>query len=313
MQCEFVQVTTRDGLDLQGLVFVPKGDPSTLRRSADRSGQTPTPVGVWIHGLGSNFHRGYKRMTTLARIFNENGIAFATFDTRGRDWVAHAVKPDKRKKKGYRRITIGAGYEKFIESQYDLDAIVDYLRELFPDVILLGHSTGANKAVYYLSKPGTQKKVKGVVLVSPVSDVPMLKKELGEHYNEALEVAQRMIREDRGWEIVPRELSRTIYTAQRLLSLATQESSEQMFPHKQFHGPLRLFSRIKIPTLIIFGSLDDYLLTDKVTTQELLRVFTRYHKSKSFKTIVIPESDHSFIDKEEELAKFITNWMKENI
>lgn len=311
MHCDFVQVTAKDGVNLEGLVFSPStpSRTSTELGRMSRSGQTA--VAVWIHGLGSNFHRNYKRTTTLARVFNEAGIAFVSFDTRGHDWIAHAVKTDRRKAKGYRGITIGSSYEKFTDSAYDLDAIVDYLLSQFKNVILLGHSTGANKAVYYLSRKGTQKKVRAVALVSPVSDPPMERKMLGSRYEETVKMAKKMVSEKRSWDVLPQSLSRSIYPAQRFLSLACKESIEQMFPNKEFRGPLRLFSRIKVPSLILFGELDDYLKIDKIKVREVFDVFSHYSKSKSFKTISIPEADHGFSDKEEELANTLVSWIKE--
>lgn len=304
---DFVQVATRDGVNLEGLVFCPK-DNQPLADAL--RGSTPKAVGVWIHGLGSNFHRGYKRTTILARIFNEAGIGFAAFDTRGHDWIAHGARNDKRKAKGYRGITIGSAFEKFTDSALDLDAIVDELGKRFKKVILLGHSTGANKEVYYLSRPGVQKKVHGVALISPVSDVPMVKKELGEKYEETLKTLQEMIKKRQSFEIVPRELSRNIYTSQRLWSLGRQESIEQMFPTRSFHGPLRLFGKIRIPALILFGENDDYLKTDKVSAEAIFKLFAKYSRSQSFTTHLVKNTDHSFTGKEEELGKILVGWIR---
>lgn len=318
MQCDFVQVVAKDGVNLEGLVFKPKGGPST---PSSRSGQTPTVVGVWIHGLGSNFHRNHKRTTTLAKTFNDAGLAFATFDTRGHDWVAYAAKNDKRQAKGHKPVTIGSAYEKFEECVLDLDAIVEFLRAKFKNVVLLGHSTGANKVVYYLSKAKTssaylargattQKKVSGAILISPVSDVALWKKDLGKNYEKALDVARRMIKSGKGKELMPLELTQSIYPARRFLSLASQKSVEQMFPTRKFRGPLRLFSKITIPTFIVFGEKDDYLLRDRVSAEVQLAVFSKYSKSERFGTEVISGADHGFSDHAEELGKALLGWIR---
>lgn len=304
MNCEFVNVTARDGVDLQGLMFTSNGaSPSTS------SGQTPTTVGVWVHGLTASFHSNYKRHTILAKIFNEKGIAYATFDTRGHDVVTFNKKWDKRKRKGYRSITVGGAYEKFPDCVLDLDGIVDFLRERFENIILIGHSTGANKVVYYLSQRGKQKKISGVVLASPVSDVSLYKRDLGKKYEKALEVARAMARKGRGGELMPQELTRDLRTASRFLSLSDQNSVEQMFPTRDFRGPLTLFSKVKIPTLVIFGENDDYLVGDRVSAKETLDVFSSSHKSKSFQTLIIPRSDHGYRDCEDFLARALVRWV----
>lgn len=296
MQCEFVNVTTMDGVELQGLIFAPKG--------ADT-------VGVWVHGLTASFHSNPTRTNALAKVFNSAGLAYATFDTRGHDAVAFARKYDKRKPKGYRSITVGAGYEKFTDCVLDLDAIVDFLHERFKDVIFIGHSTGANKAVYYLSRMGKQKKIAGVVLASPVSDVALYKKELGNKYEKALEAAQDMVDKGEGDKLMPQELANGLATASRFLSLADQNSVEQMFPTKEFRGPLTLFSKIKIPMLVLFGEKDDYLLGDKVTTQDVLGTFSKYHKSKNFQTLIIPLADHGYRDHDLDLGHTLVRWVQD--
>ena len=83
-----------------------------------------------------------------------------------------------------------------------------------------------------------------------------------------------------------------------------------MFPAREFRGPLRLFAKIKIPTLIILCSLEEYLINDKVTPQELLSVFNSFRRSKSYATFIMPNSDHSYTDNEEEFGKVILNWIK---
>ncbi len=295
MICDFVQATAKDGVNLEGLVFVPEG------------GKVDA-VGVWIHGLGSNFHRSYGRTTKLAKLFNDSGIAFATFDTRGHDVIAHSVRSDKRKKKGYRGITIGAAYERFEDSALDLDAIVDFLKKRFKKIFLLGHSTGANKAVYYLARE--REKVDGGALISPVSDVPMIKKELGSRYDEAINVAKNMIKRGDGDKLVPEALCANTYTAKRLLSLASGESTEQLFPNKSFRGPLRIFSKIKTPIIVIYAEMDDYLALEKVSAQDLIGSFAKFSKSKKFESFIGREADHSFTDCEEELGEVLINWIK---
>lgn len=296
MNCEFVNVTTADGLDLQGLIFC---TPNHKEKT----------VGVWVHGLTASFHSNYKRHTILARVFNDAGLAYATFDTRGHDAVTFAKKYDKRRKKGYRSITVGGAFEKFTDCVLDLDAIVDYLKECYEKVILIGHSTGANKVVYYLTRAGKGKNITGVVLASPVSDVALYKKELGDNYEKALEAAQDMIKRGQGSLLMPQEWSKDPRTAQRFLSLINQESVEQMFPTKKFRGPLKLFSKIRIPTLVLFGEEDNYLKTDRVSAQDILGVFSREHRSKVFKILVIAKTGHSYEDKEEEFAKELINWI----
>lgn len=306
MKCDFVQVVAKDGVNLEGLVFGLEGCPST---HSARSGQTPTSVGVWIHGLTSNAFRNYGRATTLARVFNDNGLAFATFNTRGHDVVAYSVKSDRRRTRGYKNITIGSAYEKFEDSVLDLDAIAEYLGKKFKKVVLLGHSTGANKVAFYLSRPRVNKMVVGGALISPVSDAPGWRRQLGERYEEALALAKKMMKGQRGKELMPQELIGSINTARRFLGLATHEATEQLFPDREFRGLLRVFSKIKTPTFVLFGGKDDYLFKDRITASELINVFAFNYKGGKFRAQAIPGADHGFVEKEEELGKILIRWI----
>ncbi|MBI2405503.1 alpha/beta fold hydrolase [Candidatus Microgenomates bacterium] len=298
MNCELSNVVTKDGVNLQGLLFTPTLSTDT--------------VGILIHGLGSNFYGGYTRLTTLARYFMRNKLALATFNTRGHDVVTFATKQDKRKQKGYRGIRVGAAFEKFTDSVLDLEAIVEVLGKRYSNVVLIGHSTGANKVVYYLSRRNVQKKIAGAILISPVSDVPMVQERLGGDLEEALNVARKMVKSGKSSELVKQILPQSIYSAQRLVSLGDQRSIEQMFPTKEFQGPLRLVKKIKIPILVLFGDKDDYLRVDGVSVNVLLDAFRSNTESRSFSTHVMPQADHSFSGKEEELAQNLVEWIKKN-
>lgn len=308
MQTELINVVTKDGVNLQGLVFTPKSSPSARPPVGGlRSGQTPTTVGVWIHGLGSNFYGGYTRLVTLATHFTEKGMAFAAINTRGHDSVSRAIKQDKRKKRGYRSIMTGSAYEKFRDSALDLDAMVEELGRKFSKIVLMGHSTGCNKAVYFLSRKSNQKKVYGVALVAPVSDIPNIKNELKENFEKVLTIARRMVKQGKDQELLPYNLYPYVNTAQRFVSLATYESVEQMFSTKEFQGPLRLFSKIKVPTLIVFGDQDEFV---DVPLDEFLSIFAHNTKNRAFSGTIIKGADHSFSGKEEELARALVSWIK---
>lgn len=302
MHCEFEQVTTSDGIDLQGLIFLPKDN-----NYSTHSEQTPTVVGVWVHGLISSFHSNYKRITTLARVFNEQGMAFATFDTRGHDVIAAGKHADYRRIKGYRSFTIGSAYEQFDHCDRDLEAIVKFLKKKFARIVLIGHSTGANKVLYYATRRRFKNIPFGLVLLAPVSDVPVMKKEMGKNYEEALRTADEMVKSGKGMELIPRDLVQPIYTAQRFLSLASQQSVEQMFPSKDFKGPLRLFSLAKIPMMVVIGEKDQYL---DLPLYKLIETLVTQTTSVKFSPVILRNADHGFDGKEEELADTITTWIK---
>jgi len=152
------QIATRDGILHQGIVFTPPR-PSSAKATAGKAL-------LWIHGLTGRFYGDVTFMNLFAEACGTSRMAFASFNTRGHDMITGFHKTDAPN--SYR--TVGAGLEKFEECAYDIDAAVSFLvSQGFSEVVLVGHSTGANKACYYAA---TQKdpRVVGVVLSGPLSD-----------------------------------------------------------------------------------------------------------------------------------------------
>lgn len=292
---ELCGITTKDGLELEGILFRPKAKTDT--------------VAVFIHGLSSSFHHRAERVNGFAKVLVPSGIAFVSFDTRGNAIVSQASKVDRRKGKGYRSILIGAGVERFTDSVYDLDAVVDFLkRKGFSKIVLMGHSTGATKAVYYLSRPRKQEKVAGVILIGPLSDIPILKKELGDNFARAVRVAKKMVKQKKTDEFMPKEVISGLYTPGRFLSLALDESPESVFPYSGFNGPLKTFSRIKIPILVLYSEKDEHA---DAPVEELAQAFAKNTRSRKFSYQILPGADHSFTGKERQVAQICRSWIVE--
>ena len=130
MQVDLVQVTTRDGVRLDGMLQLPS---------------TPPQVGLdgvcMIHGTGGNFYSSSLFDAFGARLL-ERGCAVLRVNTRGHDGVSTAVTT-----RGGRRL--GAAYEVVDDCRHDLTAWLDFLRQRTgPRVGLLGHSLGAVKSIY---------------------------------------------------------------------------------------------------------------------------------------------------------------------
>jgi pimeloyl-ACP methyl ester carboxylesterase len=146
---DLVQVTTRDGVRLDGM-YHPR-EPGTHALDLDAC--------CMVHGTGGSFYS-----STLFDALGERlpalGCGVLRVNTRGHDLMSTAVTV-----KGGRRL--GAAYELVDDCRHDLAAWVEWLaEEAGPRVLLLGHSLGAVKALYALAHE-PQLDVSGAIAISP--------------------------------------------------------------------------------------------------------------------------------------------------
>jgi len=280
------EITTKDNLIHQGIYFEPKKKHGTAI--------------VYVHGLSSTFYSNVPLLNTLVEVCAAKNIGFASFNNRGHDVTAGIKKLDPTSEKGYTRLPGGASQEVFTESVHDIDAGVSFLyRKGYKNIILIGHSSGANKACYYC---GTQQdlRVKGVILSSPVSDryAPFEKTSAFSLFImkvlKALGFGNTLL------------LWPTITTPNRFLSLKSHRTAEDTFNYGDNEPKLSSFSKITLPLLVVLGSADEYL--DR-SAESVIKEFDAHEHAKNYKSILIPEGLHSYIGQEKLLAKTMIDWI----
>ncbi len=258
-----------------------------------------------VHGLSSTFYHQVQFINQLAESSLHQGVGLAAFNNRGHDLLASIKKVDRRQIKGYTRVAGGAGQELFAESVYDIAAGISFLAQKgFTKIILVGHSSGANKVCFY----GATKKdprVAGVILMSPISDRldPELDKEKLQH---DLTYMETRIKEGKGEELL---IGYHFFplTPKRFVSLFTLHSEEDTFDIGNAPPRLTYFKRIKKPLLVLFGENDEY--TDR-PVREIIKVFDTYTQSRHYTSHITPQTLHSFQGKEIEITRLIGNWIR---
>ncbi len=284
------EVTTQDKLIHQG-VFSNPGKPGKKAL-------------LWVHGLSSAFYSHIELLNEFARQSKVNGFCFAAFNNRGHDAISGARKLDTRKVKGYSHVNAGAGYESFAESVFDIEAGMKFLtKQGFSQIVLIGHSTGANKVCYFAATRKTPH-VGAIILASPLSD--RLDTVLDqEKLQKDLEHMQNLVRQGRGDEL---QLGYHYFpmTPKRFVSLFSKDSLEDQFDYGDSKPKLKYFSKIKLPTLIILGSADEYL--DR-PAEKVVEVFDAKALSKNYKSIILPDVLHGYQGSEILVVKTICFWI----
>ncbi|MDP3769951.1 MAG: DUF1749 domain-containing protein [bacterium] len=274
-------IKTKDNLLLEGIISLPKR-------------KTKTAL-IWLHGLSSHFSRSQKLIKEVITECQKNDIVYIKFNTRGHDIASRAGKK-----------IIGGGFEKFEECVHDISTMIRCARKLrCTRIFLAGHSTGANKALYYMYKRQDMA-VKGLLLLGPISDRAGQMHILGEKkLARSLSIAEKLSKKNPR-TLMPIEYG--LFTARRFRSLYKAGTAEDVFPYHNPHARWKELASIRVPLAVIVGSRDQHL--DRTAT-ELINAF-RCHATltKRFQASIIKGADHSFRKKEKELAKAIIAFVK---
>lgn len=274
------RVATRDGVWLDGVVAEPR-----------RRGRAAL---IWMHGLGSVFSSGQPLTRELATRLNAAGVAFFKFNNRGHDVVS-----------GRGRHLAGAAFERFRQSVEDIRALVAFARRRgYRRVFLAGHSTGANKVLFYGARV-RDRRVAGIILVGPVSDVAAEAKRLGaRELRRRVAAAERLARRD-PQALVPRAWG--FWSAQRYVSLYKPGQDEDVFPYYRPNARWTAFRSVRLPLAAILGSGDEYLDRPARTVIDAFR--RNAVRARSFTGMVVPRARHGFQGHERELAELIVRWI----
>jgi len=284
-------IQTKDGFIHQGLVAYPQLSSDTVL--------------IWVHGLTGTFYGNSQLIRFLASESTKNGYTFATFNSRGHDMISGFKKVDENDPKGYTYATIGAGYEVFEESTYDLDSQILFFRNKgYKKIILLGHSSGANKVSYYAGLTNNEY-ISGVVLLCPMSD-RLDPRGNSEDREENLKKCHALVEQGRGNALVT-----GIYffpmTAERYISLVSPNTSEDQFDYGDKIPNMEQFKHITCSLLVLFAENDEY--ADR-PVGEIKNVFDSMQNSSKYLSKVIPNSLHNLANHEESVMSDILTWMR---
>lgn len=290
IQFTLEEIITQDNLIHQGIFAEPekKGKKALL----------------WVHGLTGKFYGDVPLMNMLAGGCVSSGLGFASFNTRGHDMIANISTVDAHDSSGNGHKTIGAGYEKFEECIFDIEAAVAFLvRQGFSKVIIAGHSSGANKAAYYAAKNQSDRSVAGVVLAGPMSD-RLATQQDKEAYEKNITMLT-MLRDEGKGDTLLTKAGWFPMTADRAWSLIAPNTPEDVFNYGDSVRVLSVVSGIRVPLLVIFSGSDEH--ADRPVA-DIKKTFDANITNPQYRSMIIPDTTHGYEGKEKEFVSEVVTW-----
>lgn len=250
---------------------------------------------IFIHGMCQTIIDNYFA-TVCGNVLSENNISFLYEHNRG-----HSIENDIVMKDGsYKRC--GCMYEIFEDSIYDIDLAIDKAQELgYKRFILMGHSYGCNKLIYYYYKKHPN--ILGLILAS-APDMVGLQLLRQKDYKELLQEAKGNIDNGNPTKILSNLIEDYMYMSSGTYYNWFHENSNlDNLPVMNNSKNWYQFETIDVPILIFsgFNETDNYLHLD------LLK-----EKAKScndFEHKYINDTDHFYNEKELEIGNIILNWI----
>lgn len=250
---------------------------------------------LFIHGQAQSILNNsftYK----LGKYLSDKGISFLYGHNRGHNYINCLHKSDGS------LLVEGATFEIFEDSLKDIDIWMKKIKDYgYKKIILMGHSLGCNKALYYLSK---KEMVDGLILASAPDMVGITKKEES-NFLEILKEAEDAVKRGKPRQILSNLLGETDYmSAATFINENKENSNIDNFPIERNPLVFSQLSKVSIPILSFAGGLEypTYLKQDILKDKAI--------NSEDFTYKIIDGANHFYYGKEEELNELIYNWMK---
>jgi pimeloyl-ACP methyl ester carboxylesterase len=260
----------------------------------------PKKVIIWIHGLASS---AFSKLGIVEQLIDTD-TAVMTFNNRGAASVTRVRKLNPKKKGGFEFVIAGGSHEVFTECADDIQGAVDFAQKHgAKEIYLAGHSTGAQKSVYYATRKGNDTKVKGVILLAPMSDYAGALKEFGKKaLQHGIRASEKLIKAGNPHVIVPNSW----VDAQRYISLFSPESTEEIFSYVDPEKKPKIYESLIVPALVVLAADDEY--ADRPAGQ-IEAWFVKHSRSKRLGVRTIPKTDHGFSGAEKAVTATIRQWM----
>lgn len=252
---------------------------------------------ICIHGMCGTIIDNYFA-TVWGKLLAEKGIGFIYEHNRG-----HSIENDIVMRDGsFKRC--GCMYEIFEDSIYDIDlAIATAKKKGYKRIILLGHSYGCNKVIYYYYKKHPD--ILGIVLASAPDMIGSHVSAQSDDYQELLKEAKKNIDDGNASKLLHKMVEDYMYMSSGTYYNWFHEGSAlNNLPIIANPEHWEQFETIDVPILTFSGSKEaDYYLQLDLLKEKALNC-------NHFEYKVIENTGHTYKNKEMEIGNLIYDWIK---
>ena len=253
---------------------------------------------ICIHGMCGTIIDNFFA-TVWGKELSKNNIGFIYAHNRG-----HSIENDIVMKDGsFKRC--GCMYEIFEDSIYDIDLAIKVAKDKgYKRIILLGHSYGCNKVIYYYYKKRPD--ILGIIFASAPDMI-------GSHisaqpdYNDLLNEAKNNIDNGEPTKLLHKMIEDYMYmSSQTYYNWFNKESNLNNLPVIKNDNHWNQFETIDIPIFTFSGSNEEeYYLKLNLLKEKAINC-------NNFEYKIINDTGHTYKNKEKEIANLIINWINKN-
>ena len=254
---------------------------------------------ICIHGMCGNIIDNYFA-TVWGKYLSKNNIGFIYEHNRG-----HSIENDIKMKDGTHK-RYGCMYEIFEDCIYDIDLAIQTAKNKgYKRVILLGHSYGCNKVIYYYYKK--QPSILGIILASAPDMIGSHLLAQSNDYEELINEAKENIDNNEPTKLLHRMFENYMYiSSTTYYDWFNKNTNLDNLPIISGTNNWKQFESINVPILTFSGSNEEdfYLHLDLLKEKAI--------NCKNFEYKVIENTGHTYKEKEEEIAQLIFLWINKN-
>lgn len=253
---------------------------------------------IFVHGMCQTIIDNYFAIV-CGNLLSENKIGFLYAHNRG-----YSIENDILMKDGtYTRC--GCMYEIFEDCVLDIDLAIEKAKELgYKRIILMGHSYGCNKLIYYYYKKRPD--ILGVIL-SSAPDMVGLQLLRQKDYKELIKEAKENIDNGDSTKLLSNLVEDYMYmSSQTYYNWFNKNSNLDNLPVMGNSNNWYQFESIDVPIFTFSGSLE----TDNYLHLDLLK--DKAKNCNNFECKIIENANHFYHNKEDEISLLILNWINKN-
>lgn len=254
---------------------------------------------ICIHGMCGTIIDNYFA-TVWGKLLSEKNIGFIYEHNRG-----HSIENDIVMKDGtFKRY--GCMYEIFEDCIYDIDLAIETARAKgYKRIILLGHSYGCNKVIYYYYKKRPD--ILGIILASAPDMIGSHLSVQADDYKELLKEAKENIDNNEPTKLLNKMIEDYMYMSSQTYYNWYNENSElNNLPVISNPEHWEQFGSIDVPIFTFSGSKEeDYYL-------HLDLIKEKANNCNNFEYKIIDNTGHIYKAKELETGNLIFDWIDKN-